>query len=157
MHDEETFHLTEDDETAIEIATKMAHEFLKHESIEPEQIVGLGHALYALNRLPLTTPGVFVEFGVMYSFRNEDTGGRRYIEFAIEENVFRITLGGNEWDKRFGHDNYSRDGWYIGSGTSGARECAIDLWTVEEEFQELFNLGGRITVTDESEIEFEFE
>ncbi|MBW7899803.1 hypothetical protein B188_22940 [Candidatus Brocadiaceae bacterium B188] len=62
---EEGFELTDDDVQAIEIAKNTARRFLKHPLITPKQSIALGNALYALERLPLITPGSSSEFGIV--------------------------------------------------------------------------------------------
>lgn len=48
MNAMEEFELTDDDFYAVEIAKNVARRFLKHPQISPQQIIGLGNALYAL-------------------------------------------------------------------------------------------------------------
>ena len=46
------------DQSAISITMDIAKRLLQHPKITARQIVGLGHALYALERLPAITSGV---------------------------------------------------------------------------------------------------
>jgi hypothetical protein len=48
----EKFDLTENDWIGITIAKNVARHFLKLNQITPIQIIGLGKALYSLERLP---------------------------------------------------------------------------------------------------------
>lgn len=63
--------LTDDDHYAIDIVINVACRLLKNPQITPRQVVGLGNALYALERLPLVTPGSSCEFGINYQAGNE--------------------------------------------------------------------------------------
>ena len=47
---------------AILITVDIAKRLLQHPKITARQIVGLGHALYALERLPAITSGGWAEF-----------------------------------------------------------------------------------------------
>ncbi len=69
----EKFELIDDDWYAIEIAKNVARRFLKSPHITPQQVIGLGNALYALERLPLVTPGSFCEFGIVYRAGTEES------------------------------------------------------------------------------------
>ena len=111
MYGSEQFSLTEDDEYAIQSATNVAKNLLRQPFVTPQQIVGLGHALHALNRMPEFTPGVAVEFGVVLRQDFEYSGGMRYLYFKIYEDVFKISRGGSEWDKHVGSDSFSEPGW----------------------------------------------
>ena len=81
------FNLTEEDEYAVEIAIDTAYRFLKEHSLSPREIVGLGRAIYALQRMPETTPGISVEYGVYDRFEGESN----YIDFNVGGGVFHIS------------------------------------------------------------------
>ena len=105
------FALTNDDCYAVEIAKNTAHRFLKHPQITPQQVIGLGHALYALERLPLVTPGSFSEFGIVYRAGTDEFSEMRYIDFRISESAFEISEGSSVYDKAVGSDSFSEPGW----------------------------------------------
>lgn len=149
----EKFELTDDDFYAIEIAKNMARRFLKHNNISPQKVIGLGNALYALERLPLVTPGSFSEFGIVYRAGTDDFREMRYINFGISEATFEISIGGSVYDKAVGSDSFSRPGWMIEVGGYRCTEC--ELYNLEDSIEEYLNLGAEITVSDESEIEYE--
>lgn len=65
-----TFTLNPADERAIAIAIDTARSILRNHDLTPQQIIGLGNALYALERMPEATNGVFSSFG--YVFRAGD-------------------------------------------------------------------------------------
>jgi integrase len=75
----EKFELKDEDLQAIEIAKNTARRFLKHSRITPQQIVALGNALYALERLLLVTPGSSTGFGIFYRTGTEGYSEMRYI------------------------------------------------------------------------------
>lgn len=61
------FELAEEDWRGVRAAINVARLFLKSPAIQPQQVIGLGNALYALERLPLITDGSCSEFGISFS------------------------------------------------------------------------------------------
>ena len=138
------------DQLAISITIHIAKRLLQHPKITARQIVGLGHALYALERLPAITPGVWVEFSACLRVK-ADFKETRYIEFRISEEVFEILRGGFI-DMGAGGDSYSDTGWYF--DVHGNRDAECQLWHLEDEVIELLECGAEIRVDDESDIDF---
>lgn len=149
----EEFELADDDVQAIEIAKNTARRFLKYPQITPQQIIVLGNALYALERLPLVTPGSSSEFGIVYRAGTEEFSEMRYINFRISESAFEISKGGSVYDKAVGSDSFSEPGWVVEAG--GYRNAECELYDLEDSIAEYLNLGAEISVSDESEIEYE--
>lgn len=149
----EEFELTDDDAYAIDIAENVVRRFLKHPQIRPEQVVGLGNALYALERLPQITPGSFSEFGIVYRAGNQEFSEMRYISFRISDSAFEISKGGSVYDKAYGSDSFSEPGWLVEVG--GYRDAKCELYDLEDSVEEYLNLGAEISVNDESDIEYE--
>ena len=133
------------DEFAISIAINVARGFLQKHDVTARQIIGLGKALYALERLPASTPRVAIEFGVVLRV-NINLEEMRYLEFRISDSVFQIARGGSI-DLGAGSDSYSEPGWWIEVG--GYRETECELYCIEEEVAELLAGGAKITVHDE--------
>jgi hypothetical protein len=107
----EVFELNEDDRYAINLAIKTARQFLKHPEIKPLQVVGLGNAIYALERLPLATPRACTEFGIVYRDEEEDYVNMRYIQIRISYSNFEISVGGSVYDSSVGSDTFTDPGW----------------------------------------------
>ena len=84
------------DEFAISIAINVARGFLQNHEVTARQIIGLGKALYVLERLPASTPRIAVEFGVVLRV-NINLEEMRYIDFRISASVFQIARGGSAW------------------------------------------------------------
>lgn len=136
------------DEYAISIAIDFAKQLLQSPRITARQIIGLENALYALERLPISTLGANVEFGVVLSVNNET----RYLSFLTTADMFQISRGGFI-DLGAGYDSYSYPGWHIEVG--GFREVECNLCHLEDEFLTLLGCGATITVNDSSEIEYD--
>ena len=96
----------EDYQYAAQSAINVVHLLLHDARITPQQIVGLGHALYALQRFPIATPGVSVDFGVCIDGKDR----LEYIDYRITEDSFKILRGGYTEG-----DSYSLPDAYIGS------------------------------------------
>lgn len=139
------------DEYAISIAIDCAKLFIRNSKISTRQIIGLGIALYALERMPTCTPGTLVEYGVVYRV-DSDYPEMQYLNFLISGSDFEISRGGSI-NLGAGFDSFSDPGWRIEVG--GYRETECELWRLEDEVLELLNLGGKITVHDESQIEYD--
>lgn len=147
------FDLDDDDHYAISIAINAAHAFLRNEKITPKQIIGLGNALYALERMPDQTEGAYCEYGITYRHGNDDYDETRYITFTISEDIFAISDGGSSYERTIGSDSYSNPGWRI--EIDGDKETEAQLYDLESSIQEYLNLGAEIDVADNSEIEIE--
>ena len=146
------FNLVDEDFFAIQTTINIARYFLTLPSIKPQQIKGIGNALHALERLPKSTPGAYVEFGVEL-IKKIDFKESRYIDFLVTEDSFEIMKGGSNTDPMMGGgDSYSEPGWSIELG--GYYNHSGNLAYLEDELRELLNLGGVINVNDESEIDY---
>ena len=152
---EEVFKLTDDDYYAIEVAKDSARLFLKHSQITPKQIVGLGNALCALERMPRVTPGASCEFGIIYRNGTEEFYEMRYTTFRISDSEFEILNGGSVYDKAVGSDSFSDPGWLIGIGGYRSNSTEEELYDLNDVLAEYLNLGAKITVDDESGIKYE--
>ena len=147
------FELIDDDLHAIQIAISTARRFQKSQSITPQQVIGLENALYALERLPLITPGSFCVFGIGYRAGSDDINEMQYIDFSISESDFKISMGGSVYNEAVGGDSFSNTEWLVDIGGERIAEC--ELYQLEDSISEYLNLGAEITVSDESEIEYE--
>ena len=151
----ENFPLCDDDNYAIDIAKKTVRRFLADPKMTPQQIIGLGNALYALERLPKVTHGVSVEFGIVYRAGSEDFNEMLYINFKISEDIFEISTGGSVYEKNIGSNSFSECKFTI--DIDGYREDDCDLQYLEDNITEYLKFGGKINVHDESKIEYELE
>jgi hypothetical protein len=139
-------------QSAVALGIRVARRLLADPRVTPRQIVGLGHALYALQRMPVPTERVACEFGIEYRFGDADASEYKYISFSISEEVYRIFRGGSTYDKTTGGDHFSEPGWYI--DVHGESNSDGDLVEVERQVSEFLALGAGISVEDESEIEW---
>jgi hypothetical protein len=146
------FKLIDEDYYAIEIAKNTARRLLSNPKITPKQIVGIGNALYALERMPLVTIGSHSEFSIGYRSGLEESSETKYITFSISESAFDISIGGSV-NQATSSDSFSEPGWTI--EIDGCRNTECELYAVEDKISEYLNMGAEITVHDESEIEYE--
>jgi hypothetical protein len=106
-----------------------------------------------LERLPVVTPGSCPEFDITYRAGVEEFNEMRYVAFRISSAEFEIAIGGSVYDKVVGGDSFSEPGWLV--ELDGYRNTTCDLSGLEDIVVEYLNLGAEITVSDESDIEYE--
>jgi hypothetical protein len=148
----EEFELIDDDFSVINIATTIARRFLTDPQIKPSEIIGLGNALYALERLPLVTPGSNTDFGIEYRTESDSFNEMCYVHFLISEDTFHVSTGGSVYDEAVGGDTFSGPEWLVEIG--GHRSTDHDIWDVEASVVEYLNLGAKLIINDESQIEY---
>ncbi|OPX83777.1 MAG: hypothetical protein A4E53_04379 [Pelotomaculum sp. PtaB.Bin104] len=146
------FELTDGDFYAISLAIDTARHFLKHPNISPLQVIGLGNALYALERLPLATPGAYTKFGLEFHTGTQKPEAQ-YISFTVAEDYFEIIQGCHQNDESAGGDSFTESGWLFDFGGERIETC--DLYELEEAIEGYLELGAKITVDDKSDIEYE--
>ena len=149
----EKFDFDDEDFLAVKIAITVARRLLARDSLSPSEIVGLGHALYALERLPKATDGANCEFGIIYRAGDEHFSEMRYISFTVSGSSFGISQGGSVYDRAVGSDSFTEPGWLVEIEGYSDRSC--DLYELEDSIFEFLNLGGKIEVNDASYIEME--
>ena len=142
--------LRKSDFAAIGAAKSVARLLLASPDITPQQIVGLGHALYGLEQVPEFTSSVDCEFGVRYY-----TGGAKHnrtecILFSIREEGFEIMTGGSVYDDRVGSDSIAGPGWLIESGGFISRDLGSEVYEMEDTIRHYLELGAEIIVKDAS-------
>lgn len=140
------FRLTDDDYFAIQVAANIARRLLREPKTKPDEVIGLGRALKALERLPEVTPGVNVTYGMSYSAGSDGFSETRYIEFRISDWEFDISIGGCV-SGPCGSDTVTEPGWHI--ELSGYRSEGA-LYDLVEQFDEFLAMGAEITITDDS-------
>ncbi|EAO9488496.1 hypothetical protein AKL49_24730 [Salmonella enterica] len=146
------FIFDDEDHYVISSVISIIHRMLKHPSITARQIVGLGNALYALERLPKITEGAKCIFSVNYEEGNEEFKEFVYVNFEISDKMFEISRGGSICDAIVGSDSYSLPGWLVEDG--GYSDKAAELYDLEDTVFEYLILGARIEVDDESQIDY---
>ncbi len=149
MDVEDGFIVTEEDEYAIEIARAVARRLLANAAVTPQQVIGLGKALQALEDMPRASCDVSIEFGVTLRTDSGRIKGMEYCDFRISDEVFEISRGGSDYDERVGGDSYSLPGWSLELDGASDQGCLVELADLENQVQELLNLGAEITVTDD--------
>ncbi len=148
----EEFQMSDDDEVAASIAKYIMRHCLTIEGLSPRDIIGLGNGLFALERLPASTPGASVS--VTISRRAGPPGATElaYFTFSITEDEFAIGVGGCINDPAIGGDSFSSPGWRF--GTDGEREKECDIHALDGRLGEELQMGVEVDVEDESEIDY---
>jgi hypothetical protein len=148
----EIFKLKDEDYFLIETATKTARRLLRNPNITPRQIIGLGNALYAMERLPESTHGVNIKFGIVYDLGNTFLNEKRNVVFNIYEDKFCASMNRSTYDREGGSVDLTELNWNI--CTDGHVEEYGDIYYLEDHIKELLNLGGELYVDDDSHIEY---
>ena len=117
------------------------------------EIIGLGNALFALERLPKATEGVYCEFGVSIIDGLDGFSEMKYFYFNISPESFRVSRGGSVYDPGVGSDSYSLSGWHVGIGDY--RESSAEPYELENYLESLINFGANFHIMDESQIDYE--
>jgi|GEM_PF-760045 len=146
-----SFRLTHDDERAIAMASDAARRILQCRSLTPQEIIGLGNALYALERMPAATPGVWCEFGLVLRVTDPDFSEMRYIDFRVHETEFEICQGGSTYSMEIGSDSYTEPGWVIDIQDNRRTENC-DLFAIESTIEAFFEEDAHVNVTDASSL-----
>ncbi len=144
--------MNDDDYYAIIVAKNVARRLLQHPDINPRQIIGLGNALYALDRLPQATPGACCQFSIIYRQISEEFEEVRYITFLISATDFRMSLGGTNCDVHIAEDHFDQCLWEI--RPDGYRDTGGVLDTIEDSCEKLLSRGASIKVVDKSTIDY---
>lgn len=141
--DYQLFPFRSEDLFIVEELKERFRDLLKKPNLSPTRVRQIGTVLFALERLPRSTPGVFVVIGPHYSFNNETS----YCDLCISESEFSLSRGGSIYDPAVGGDNYSSTVFEI--ETSGYRDGSgedPDVFEWFNMFDELLSLGGKLYV-----------
>ena len=144
----ERFELTDYDEHLVLVAKEVARLLLRDPGITAGQFVGLGHALHALERLPLATAGADMEFGAILRGGNESFSEIHYVDFWICDAEFGVSSGGGMYDAAAGSDSYSVPGWSI--RVDGVRCAEFAFHELEDTIVEYLSLGAEIAAHADS-------
>lgn len=142
------FELEDNDYVAINAAVEILRLALGRVDMTGSQVVGVGRALHALERLPASTPGVHVEMSISYRVDAGVLEEMRYVSIVITEYAFELSFGGSVYDPAVGSDSIPGGSWYI--ERDGTKSDLADPVYVQDLASELLGLGGGITVLDES-------
>ena len=135
------------DDFAVQIAKRICRRLLQAPNLSMTQILGLARALYALERLPVSTPWVFVEYGVCYRMEGM-FDDMHYVDFRITSDTFEI-IPYSLLDHGIGRDAYWDPRWSF--DVYGNREADCQLSDLEERVIWMLEMGGEIRVDDESD------
>ena len=135
------------DQHAINVAINAGYRLLKVANIIPKHIIAIGKALYALEKMPESTPDVCIDFGICLKKPNES----RYIEFHISEDVFSIfhAVAANSGA---GTETYPRCEWRIETG--GYRKTKGSYYRLEDDIEAYLAQGAKLDCHDDS---YQFE
>jgi hypothetical protein len=137
------------DMTLAEAAERLARWGAASPNVTPRELVGLGRALYALQRLPLVTPGVWVEVTLYTGDGDKDYSERHYWSFQIVDCGFYVSEGGSVYDPGVGSDSYTTFAYEV--ETSGYTNTDGDPYDWVCSMNEALGMNLRIGVDDQSQ------
>ena len=140
------FELSDEDWIAIDVAKNVARRLLDHPAITSDQVVGIGHALKSLERLPRVTES-YSEFGIVYRAGTEQHSEMRYVTFEVSGAALGISRGGSVYVSAVGGDTFSEPEWRI--EINGYRETDTDISNIEDSIEEYLSLGAELSVHSE--------
>ena len=149
---EDKFQLNQEDYQVIRIVRKYLRKVLKENELTPKQIIGFGNFLYALDKLPLKTPGIESYIQLTNQTKNGEFIVMKSYGFTLNEDIFHVDVSGYVKGPN-GGDSIGYPGWYLEA--DGGRETDAVIWELEDELSLLIHLGVEVTVEDSSAIEFE--
>jgi hypothetical protein len=107
----------------VEQVTNAIRTLLKRTDLTPSQIVGVGHALHGLGRLPLRTPGLDIHI----SLAIKGEGGAEEYELYFTEDQLLTTSGGYI-DSGHGSDSFSGTTYSVEVGYREYEGFGIAIW-----------------------------
>jgi hypothetical protein len=136
--------LIEDRGLVIELA-KIVRSLLQRPDITSELISHIGKLLFAMERLPLPTPGISIDLTMTYRFNDESS----FISLFMDDTEFRLSRGGYVYDPAVGGDSYSENVFEVEVGDF---RSSVELSEVSDWLDEF----KRRALDKEQEIEVEF-
>ena len=148
------FELTDDDVRMVSIAINTVRRLLQNPQITAQDIIGLGNALYALERLPLVTPGAFSEFRIISLNGNEESSVMRYVSFLISDSTFTVSQENREFYDEVCDYRCSGPRWEV--KLDGYRRAELSMvFSLVDDINEYLEFGAEIIVNDDSQIRYE--
>jgi hypothetical protein len=146
------FQLNKEDYKVIRIVRKYLRKVLKENELTPKQIIGVGNFLYALDRLPLKTPGIESYILLTNQTKNGEFLVTKSYGFTLNEDTFHVDVSGYV-NSPNGGDSVGYAGWYVEA--DGGRDTDAVIWELEDELSLIIHLGVEVQVEDSSAIEYE--
>lgn len=146
------FDLNEDDYFAVIVAKNVARRLLQLPDLQPSEIIGLGNALYALERLPQATTGAHCDYSIVLSQSSDGFEKTRYISFHISADNFRLCRGGSDFDSTVGKDRFNEPLWEVRK--DGYRNTSGILDSIEDSCETMLSRGAIMEVLDRSAISY---
>ena len=149
------FELTDYDVRMISIAINAVRRLLQNPQITSQDIIGLGNALYALERLPLVTPGAFSGFRIISCNVNEESSVMRYVSFLISDSAFTVFQEVREFYDEVCDYRFSGPRWEV--KLDGHRRAELSMvFSLVDDINEYLEFGAEIIVNDDSQIRYEW-
>ena len=110
--DEELFGFLIEDRQIVERLIDAVRFLLQRPGLKPESIASMGPFIFALERLPLTTPGLTASLSLRYELNRESD----WVSIEISDDRFALDKGFHTYDPRVGGDTHSEIILEVGLG-----------------------------------------
>lgn len=162
VYDSSQYVFSSSDWHIIRGAKLLLWKVVRANTVRPSHLVGLGKALYALERLPQVTEGVSVVIDVSTPIQHFDEQEvYRFYQVAISGSEIEISSGGHLYSPQVGGDTFTCFSWLAQAGCETSHQSYLDqLWmlptTVNDFATEVKEMdmnqeGYKLDVTDESD------
>lgn len=137
------------DYDVIQGLIKITRKILTLRYLEPIQIISLAHAIFALERLPELTPGIYLEYDISLEGENDDYSGKEYWSISIFDSSLKISSGGSSYDPNVGSDSFTLFSWEVDA--SGFRNCDGSFQSWLDGAKQALRLHPKVNISDESD------
>lgn len=160
--DSSRFIFTSSDWNIIQGAKLLLWKIVRSSAVKPSHLVGLGKALYVLERLPQVTKGVSVVLELSSPTQQIDEQEvYRFYQVTISGSEIEISSGGHLYSAQVGGDTFTCFSWLAQAGCDTSYQSYLDqLWVLptsvsdfasEVKEMDLSQDGYKWDVTDESD------
>lgn len=142
------FELNNRDDIAIQQAISVIRLFLSQSKLSARQVIALGKAMYAIERLPEITIGTCCVYGICYRVGNEQHNRTRCVYFLISDTELSIITKASVEDQYSGSDGTTVTLWKTDVGGTAKRILGREIFKLEDTIREYLNLGAEIMIKD---------
>jgi hypothetical protein len=134
----------------IDLAARVGRGLLTKADVTPMQIIAIGKALEALNRMPEWIMNGYVKIGLEYRAGDREFHEMRYYQICIDSDALTFESGGSVYDRSVGSDSFSDEEIQLQSHGRIIGSRDLDDWEVT--FNEFFGMESGVCTEDECEL-----
>ncbi|GFD95765.1 hypothetical protein KUL156_18520 [Alteromonas sp. KUL156] len=137
------------DLAAIEVASLSIRFLLKLDSLQPDDVIGLGQALKVLESFPDLVEKTAVEVSISLRTGDSNVNEMSYIGFNVRHSDLTIQRGGHNYSKEIGGDSYSEPNVFVDFFCEDTtNDFDVDeVSSILENVKELVEHGAEVNIT----------